>query len=277
MSNSGRIAKRHAFPGLDAERGPARPLSAADVDWFVEQVVERALEPARKQRPRMLSVRSLSLAALAVVTSAAAATVVHQVHKSAAPIAPDVSTPPRQIRKPTVALALPQPRRETSAATAPSADVPAPPRAVTTSVTSPSNATNGPAPVAEPTAADELSAANDLRHKAQWQAAEAAYREVAARYQTAQEAAVAQLAAAELRLDHLGDAAGALRLYRAVPRNNALGVEALFGSSRAYRALGDRAAETAALRALLDDYPTSLQADGARARLQQLNAESTAP
>jgi len=124
---------------------------------------------------------------------------------------------------------------------------------------------------------DALSAANDLRRQSQWQAAEAAYRGIAARYPRTPEAIVAQLAAAELRLDHLGDAAGALRLYQAVPHGNALDVEALFGISRTYRVLGDPAAESAALRSLLDAYATSLQADGARTRLRQLSAESTTP
>jgi RNA polymerase sigma-70 factor (ECF subfamily) len=264
------FVKRRDFPGLDAGPGPARPLSPADVDWFVEQVVGRALEPARKPRSRFLSVRSLSLAALAVVTSAAAATVVHQVRKSAASSEVDVRWPQRPTQEQRRAPA--QPTSQAIAESVPSSDIAAPPRAAAPPSTNPPSLVSN-----ETTAADELSAANELRHKAQWQAAEAAYGAVAARYAGAQEGYVAQLAAAELRLAHLGDPAGALRLFQSLPRGNPLGVEAQFGIGRAYRALGDRAAETAALRALIDAYPTSLQADGARERLKQLAVPSRAP
>jgi len=246
-----------------------------DVEWLVDQVVERALVPAKRPRSRILSLRSLSLAALAVVTSAAAATVVHQrFDKSVVASSLDVTGPQLQQKKHAPVRSLAQPTSEPIPEAAPSAVEPAPPRV------SAVPATNSPTAISsanEVTAADRLSAANELRRKAQWQAAEAAYREVAVRYPQAQEAQVAELAAAELRLEHLGDAAGALRLYKSVPQSSALGVEALFGVSRAERALGDRAAETTALRALLDAYPTSLQADSARERLKQLAAQSGAP
>ena len=281
MNSSQQIRKPRTFRGLDAEQGPARPLSHADTEWLLEQVVERALQPAIKSRPRLRSLRSLSLAALAVVTSAAAATVVHQqLQRNAALSAASVSAPQQQIRKPLPGRARsalanePITPNEPSAETPVAASTPTPIRETTSPVTS---APNVNLPAQEAKVVDELSAANDLRRKSQWQAAEAAYRDIAAHYPRTPEAIVAQLAAAELRLDHLGDAAGALRLYQAVPRSNALGVEALFGISRAYRVLGDLAAESAALRSLLDAYPTSLQADGARARLQQLSAESTTP
>jgi len=274
MSNSERSAKRSAFSGLDAELGPAQTLSAADTEWLAEQVVERALEPAKRPRPRLLSLRALSLAALAVVTSAAAATVVYQVHKSAASHTLDVRAPQRQSKKTALGRLLPQSTSDLIAEPAASADTTAPPRELTTPST---NSPNSTLPEEEVTAADELSRANELRRKAQWQAAEAAYRDIAVRYPQTQEATVAQLVAAELRLDHLGDPAGALQRYQAVPRSNALGVEALFGISRSYRALGDRAAEAAALRSLLESYPASLQADGARGRLKQLAAESVGP
>src|SRR5512147_356795 len=71
MSDSGRVKKPRNFAGLDAGRGPARPLSPADTEWLVEQVVQRALDPERSLRPRRLSPRALSLAGLVVVTSVA--------------------------------------------------------------------------------------------------------------------------------------------------------------------------------------------------------------
>jgi len=281
MNSSQQTRRPRTFQGLDAEHGPARPLTHADTRWLIEQVVERALQPETKSRPRLRSLQTLSLAALAVVTSAAAATVVHQqLQRNAALSAPAQSAPQRQIMKLAPGRARSVPANEPETVSAPSAEAaltanaPAPIREANPPVSAPSSAT---LPAQEAKVVDELSAANDLRRQSQWQAAEAAYRGIAARYPRTQEAIVAQLAAAELRLDHLGDAAGALRLYQAVPHGNALGVEALFGISRAYRTLGNPAAESAALRSLLDAYPTSLQADGAQARLQQLSAESTTP
>lgn len=280
MTSSQQVRRSRAFQGLDAEQGPAKPLSQADTRWLIEQVVERALQPEIKPQPRLRSLRTLSIAALAVVTSAAAATVVHQqLQRNAALGAASVSAPLRQTRKLT-------PGRDRSAAadeprmqSAPSAEAPvadSAPMTIRAKIPT-AGVPNAGLPAPGVKVVDELSAANDLRRRSQWQAAEAAYRSIAARYPGTQEATVAQLAAGELRLDHLGDAAGALRLYQNVPRSNTLGVEVLFGISRAYRVLGEPAAESAALRSLLDAYPTSLQADGARTRLQQLSAESTVP
>jgi len=286
MSNSEQSRRPRTFPGLDADLGPARPLSRADTEWLVEQVVGHVREPETMPQRRRLSLRTLSLAAIVVVSSAAAATVVHQrIQRNDAVAARVVAAPPRQTNKPTHGHAVHERAIDSSenvdvaieidrsVEVAPSSQTPAT-REVPPPVTSASSAvsaTRGYAIV------DELSAANDLRRQAEWQAAEAAYRSIAAHYPGAAEAAVAQLAAAELRLEHLGDAAGALRLYQSVPRSSALGVEALFGVSRAYRALGNADAEAAALRSLLDAFPTSLQADGARARLKQLSADSTHP
>jgi len=286
MSNSERHRKQGGFPGLDAELGPAQPLSHSDAEWLVAQVLARAREPERKPRPRLLSLRTLSLAAIVVVTSAAAATVVHQkIQQNDAVTEPVVTAPQRQTNRPPHGHAEPERALEPSASVTP--DAPSDPgvevapsskgpviREAPLPVTSASSAVS---PTRGSAIVDELSAANDLRRKAEWQAAEAAYRSIAAHYPGAPEAAVAQLAAAELRLEHLGDAAGALRLYQSVPRSSALGVEALFGTSRAYRALGNADAEAAALRSLVDAFPTSLQADGARARLKQLSADSTHP
>jgi len=285
MSDSNRV-RRRVFSGLDGNLGPARPLSSADAEWFVEQAVGRALGSGTKARPRLLSVRALSLVAIVVATSAAAATAVHQrIERTEAASAPAISTPPRA-NKPlrahvqTARVSEPIEEAVPSAELAPIApDAPSPPaaspiREIAPPVTSGSNAVLS---AQEEAIVDELSEANDLRRKADWQAAEAAYRGVAAHYPRAREATVAQLAAASLRLEHLGDAAGALRLYQSVPRGSALGVEALFGVSRAYRALGNRDSEVAALRSVIDEYPTSLQADGARARLKQLSTDSEQP
>jgi TolA-binding protein len=284
MSNSEARATPRKFGGLDARPGPARPLSPADTEWLIEQVVLRALEPDHKPLRRRPRLRMLSFGALAVVTSAAAGTLVHQ--KFAQNVitgAAATSASQRQTRRPARDGAPAQPASEPSAQPAQTAQaVPTAPFSTSAHetrslVTTTSSARVPTQEVHESRVVDELSAANVLRRDAQWQAAEAAYRSIAARYPQAPEAAVAQLAAAELRLEHLGDAAGALRLYGAVPKNSLLGVEALSGLSRAYRALGNSAAEAETLRSLLDAYPTSLQADNARARLTQLTTKSVNP
>jgi tetratricopeptide (TPR) repeat protein len=277
MSNSERQPQRHSSLRLDSNLGPARPLSPADVERIVKQSVERGLELSKKPRPRVLSLRSLSLAALAIVTSAAAATVVNHVRENASVNAHNTRAQQQKPKKqsPSPSRSTPKPRSETTSATSPNlSDIVVPAHKAAVQSAKSANASspaNGSRPV------DQLSAANELRRKAQWQAAEESYRNVVACYPLAQEAYVAQLAAAELRLDHLGDPVGALRLYLLIPRNNPLGVEALFGSSRAYRALGDQASEMAILRSLVDAYPASLQADGARDRLRQLFRDSTVP
>ncbi len=275
MTNSEQARRPRAFRGLDADMGPALPLSSADASLIVEQAVARALAPEVTVRPRGFGLRKLSLAAIVVVTSAAAAGIVHRtLQRTEAPSAPAVHAPQQQTKGKS-SNQKPQPRAA-EIGELPATDLQPEPSAVAAaSVVAAAAAHASTVAAPEVAIVDELSAANDLRRRAEWRAAEAAYRSIAVRYPRAEQAAVAQLAAAELRLDHLGDAAGALRMYQAVPRGSALGVEALFGISRAARALGNRNAEANALRALLDEYPASLQADGARSRLKQLSAELT--
>lgn len=76
---------------------------------------------------------------------------------------------------------------------------------------------------------------------------------------------------AELR-DHLGDPAGALRLYRAAGASGALTAEALFGAARCHGALGDAASEAASLRQLVASNPGSLHRRRAEERLRELSA-----
>ena len=94
------------------------------------------------------------------------------------------------------------------------------------------------------------------------------------RYPGTATAYVARVAAASLRLDHLGDPAGALALYRGALAGGALGEEALLGTARCHRALGDRASEAATLRRLLAAHPRSLLAAQASARLAELEGRA---
>jgi tetratricopeptide (TPR) repeat protein len=135
-----------------------------------------------------------------------------------------------------------------------------------------SNSTSLPAASpGEPAAVgDQLARANLMRQAGRWKDAEAAYVGIAKRFTGASEAEVASLAAATLRLEHLADPEGALRLYESVARGGRLNVEALFGVARCQRALGNQPAEQAALSKVIEQAPQSLQADRARPRLLQL-------
>jgi len=76
-----------------------------------------------------------------------------------------------------------------------------------------------------------------------------------------------------LRLDHLGDPAGALRnfdAYLRATRRGVLAQEAAYGRIRALRRLGRRTAELRELRGFLKRYPGALQAPLVRRRLKAL-------
>jgi tetratricopeptide (TPR) repeat protein len=250
------------FPALDSRDGPANPLSPSDSAALVERAVGRVLTKAKG--PRILRLRWLGLAAIAVAASAGAATWVAQqrttanVAASAPPVPASALAPGRVYQPHPVAetpVAEPQPS--------------APRRPASPAATAPSTERT------KVTAADGIGAANELRRAGRWQEAEAMYREVATNFPSAPEAYVASMAAAALRLEHLGDPAGALGLYRSLARGGSLGVEAMFGIARCHRALGEAAAEKAALEAVVSAYPTSLQADRARQRLGEINLPST--
>lgn len=131
------------------------------------------------------------------------------------------------------------------------------------------------APTMEPDSADDLlRRANALRSQRRWGEAERAYVEVTSAHSATHAAYVARVAAAALRLEHLGDAAGAARLYRAaIAHGGALDAEARHGLARAYARLGRRAEEADALRGLVSRHPSSPFAGAARARLTALEVE----
>jgi tetratricopeptide (TPR) repeat protein len=254
---------RQGFPSLDGQAGPAVPLSPGESAALVERVIDRVL--SRTERPRKLRLAWLALAAIVVAASAGAATWVAQ-RRTPAGIAPSASdvplSAPSQGRAYRLYPALPIPLSVAE-------PQPSTPRR--------SLALPPPSGSIKITAADGIGAANELRRAGRWQAAEAKYREVVADFPSAPEAYVATLAAAALRLEHLGDPAGALRLYQSLSRGGSLGVEAMFGVARCHRALGQTAAEKAALEAVVSAYPTSLQSDRARQRLGEISLPATGP
>jgi predicted Zn-dependent protease len=84
---------------------------------------------------------------------------------------------------------------------------------------------------------------------------------------------VALVAAASITLQHLDKPARALALYRSalalMPRGE-LSLEAQYGIAQCQRALGDRAAERAALQQLRAQHPDSWFVDDVERRLAEL-------
>ena len=118
---------------------------------------------------------------------------------------------------------------------------------------------------------DWLVEGNRLRAAQRWRRADAAYARAVRTSPRSQSAYVARVASAAVRLEHLHDARGALGRYRAALRLQPAGPlseEILFGIADAQRALGDRAAEQAALALFLREHPASPLAAQARARLE---------
>jgi hypothetical protein len=138
-----------------------------------------------------------------------------------------------------------------------------------------------PAPAVAPaTSEDLMKQANEQRRARAWQAAEALYQRVMREHPGTSAAYVAAIAAASIRLDHLGDARGALRLYQSALAsgvNRALAEEARWGLAEAHRVLGDDAREAGALQDFVARHPGSPLIPQARARLRALGAVETQP
>jgi hypothetical protein len=108
-----------------------------------------------------------------------------------------------------------------------------------------------------------------------WRGAAESYRLLLKRFPASSAARAAQVALGLLQLDHLGNAAGALRLleaYLRATRRGVLAQEAAYGRIRALRRLGRRNAERRALASFLRYYPGALQAPLVKQRLGALTA-----
>jgi tetratricopeptide (TPR) repeat protein len=247
---------------LDDRPGPARPLSEQAAAALVAGALAQAATPAAaRRRPRWMRLAA-SGAVLALVSGAVAATlhVLHTRHASPTRAVGDDDEPQTTL--------APAPLPATVASTAPAE----------MSATAPAPAAQVPAPVAPARAmpaADLLLQANRLRAEKRWRDAEKIYSRVVHAFPNGDEAVVAALAAASLRLEHLRDPRGALALYQSSINRRPggpLAEEARFGIAQAWGALGDREAETRALEAFLRLHPDSVLHDRARARLSQLRA-----
>lgn len=250
MPDSEEIAERLV---LDAQPGPARPLSAADESALVARILQQA-----KARPDA-SVRKrrrwhVLIAAALLVTGAAAA---QRLLRSEEEPMPVLSTQ--------LGASL-----EMAKAKAKKVEVRPEPKVASAQ---PEGETPPPTFPAAKRGADLLRQANQLRGERKWQAAAAMYARVMREYPGTPAASAARIAVADLKLHHLGDAEGAQKLYAAAQQEEprgALSEEAAWGMVEAHRARGDAAAERDALRSFLQRFPNSALAGRARSRLEQI-------
>lgn len=145
----------------------------------------------------------------------------------------------------------------------------APPPAVQTPESPP--AAPEPARANVRSAVELFAAANEARRERSVTEAVRLYRELERRYPRSTETAVARVALGRLLLDRAGDPRGALRQFDAYLADRAqltLREEALVGRALALGQLGREHEARAAWRALLAEFPGSVNAARARAQLQ---------
>jgi hypothetical protein len=135
-----------------------------------------------------------------------------------------------------------------------------------------------PAPSAAPGATalegdDMLRQANELRAQRRWAESLALYERIMRTFPGTPQAYSSGVSAAYLRLDHTGDARGALLLFQSLARREpggSLSEEIDWGVARAYRALGDAQQEAKALEAFAINHPESPRISALRARMREI-------
>jgi hypothetical protein len=238
----------------------------------------REVRPAAPVRRRGARVVALLAAAMVVtiVGGAAAAVYVARIAPPAEPI------PVRAIH---VRLQRKKPKKVVAAAPAPLPELPElddlDAELAEESLDMPAEVVRRKAPAADRELPDDappddiLQLANQRRKEKRWRDADALYRRVMVQYKGSDTAVVATVASADLHLERLDDAAGALRRYRRALRvspNGDLAEESRWGVAEALRAIGDDDAEAEALRAFLANHAQSANAPAAQRRLAEIAA-----
>lgn len=242
---------------LDGGSGPARRLSRQRSSALVQAALDAALQqapepPRRRRRPPVWW-----MAGAALVFTGAAAAAVWRYARPEQP-QPVVLTP-----------AVPEPTRMATLEPVPLPSPPPEPFVI-----------EHPRPL-RPTITvkesskpeDLLRQANAFRSEGRWKEAEGLYLRVIRAEPSSLAAYVARVASGALRLEHLGDARGALRQFEDAVRMQPGGMldpEARHGVAEAHRALGDAAAEARALEEFLTLHPDSPLSAASRARLREL-------
>lgn len=229
---------------LDEAAGPARRIDDTEAHALVEQALKRMEPeaPVRERRARLSRAAAIGFGIVLASGSAAASYVAltRLVDRAAPPPAERPPDPRRARRSPVVVQ------------TAPPAEAP----------TAAPNRTPPPRPIVD------LAQANRLRAAGDWAGAHRAYSRLAST--RSPEGRTASLSAAALELDHLNRPREALRRYAALAASSdrAIAEEAAWGLVECHRRLGDRAAESAALRAFVAQHPGSLLRARAEERLR---------
>ncbi len=264
---------------LDSLEGPASPLSPAEVDRMARAIAtEAAGGVARSEQRRGLLLGGLRwrvAVGVAIATGSAAA--LHwipgrrpqTVNDERVAVQPGASVPVPGSRVAGGVRAMPPALSAVEPVSSAGAVEPGP--------SGPASAAHGVSEEPSSVPAQLLAQANELRRAQQWARATAVYERIIRQFPASADAYSAKVAAASLRLEKLGDPAGARQLYRQAlrpPGSGALDEEILWGLARADRAAGDRRAERKTLERLLAEHPRTVHAPYARARLRQLAAES---
>jgi len=121
-------------------------------------------------------------------------------------------------------------------------------------------------------AAALLEQARQLRAAGRFNEAVQVYRRLESVYHGSREAITALVSLGDLQLSRLHDSNGALQAFDAylASGDKLLWREAQYGRIQALRSLGRRDDERKAIEVLLKRYPTGVQKDPLRARLQEL-------
>jgi len=285
---------------LDGEQGPARPLSARELDAIADRVVLRlaAKSTAAGREPSVAressagriafvrrfgsrgfgskgKARWLVIAAGATLATAAAAfygtswfaptpPAPHAAPRDGAALGDDVERAPSVAPAPLPADEALEPDGR------PINDVPTAPDRETElgGRSTPTRAHESRQ------AADHLARANALRGRHQYREALERYLYVVSEYPGSMQGRAAQLAAAAIRLEQLSDVDGAEALYRAVKNTSEgeLAAQALFGLAEVARARADRGGEKRALLEFLARHGGHPLASAAQRRLGALEA-----
>jgi hypothetical protein len=257
---------------LNGSPGPAIPLTGPQTELLAGKIAKRALQ---KQKGGFVFFRAAAAIWLAVGLCGTALASVAAYFVLYPPVKPPAENESGVVRE----------QRSTVRSAARASDEPAdvPVRQPSLSLVdetlqndaSRERADKGGA-VEDAAAGDLLVQANRFRAEHRWRAAERLYTRVYRGHPAVLQARSAMVAAASLRLEHLNDARGALRLYQRVLRETAasgdLAEEALWGIAEAHRVLSNSAAETKTLERFLSIYPNSVLAPRARKRLAAMRS-----
>ncbi len=243
---------------LDAEAGPARPLSELQAAALTDRML-RQLHPVSRGSSHKHYARLLVVVASATTAVAAAAYYGTDWFVGPRPSSPadeggERRSPPAH--DPAVPALLADPNGRPIEA----------PAAPTDADDLRSVARHSAA------AADHLSRANALRGEHRFREAHDLYLHVVQQFPHTLQARAAQLAAADIRLEQFRDIAGAESLYRAAQGPGALSAEADFGLAEVARARGDRAAELRALGEFLARHAGHPLEAAAERRMKALEA-----